>query len=258
MLQFAANLSMMFNEVPFLDRFGAARDAGFNGVEFLFPYDFPARDVGQRVRDNGLTQALFNLPPGDWDAGERGLGALPGREDEFNAGLEKALIYAEATGCKTLHAMAGIVPSGASTEQMFETFVENLTKATDLCADAGVTIVLEALNNQDAPGYFLPHVFDAASVVQAVGRPNIGLQFDFYHVQIMDGNLIRNFDLYLNDISHIQVSSVQGRHEPDNGEINYPFIFKHIEASSYDKWIGCEYMPIGATRDGLAWLDSWR
>ena len=257
MLKFAANLSMMFNEVPFLDRFGAARDAGFNGVEFLFPYDFPARDVGQRVRDNGLTQALFNLPPGDWDAGERGLGALPGREDEFNAGLEKALIYAEATGCKTLHAMAGIVPSGANTEQMFETFVENLTKATDLCAMPGSQLFWKRLIIKMRPATPTP-CFRCSKRGQAVGRPNIGLQFDFYHVQIMDGNLIRNFDLYLNDISHIQVSSVQGRHEPDEGEINYPFIFKHIEASTYDKWIGCEYMPVGATRDGLDWLDAWR
>ena len=258
MLKFASNLTMMFNEVPFLDRFDAARDAGFNGVEFLFPYDFPAHDVGQRVRDNGLTQALFNLPPGDWKAGERGLGALPGREDEFKASVEKALTYAEVTGCKTLHAMAGIVVPNANTEQMFETFVENLIAAADLCADAGITIVLEALNSQDAPGYFLPHISDAARVAQAVGRPNIGLQFDFYHVQIMDGDLIRNFDLYLDDIDHIQVSSVQGRHEPNDGEINYPFIFEYINASAYDGWIGCEYMPAGATQDGLAWLDAWR
>jgi len=257
-LKFAANLTMMFNEVPFLERFDAARDAGFNGVEFLFPYDFTTRDVGQRVRDNGLTQALFNLPPGDWEAGERGLGALPGREDEFRANLEMALTYAEVTNCRTLHAMAGIVPSGANTEQMFETFVENLIAAADLCADAGITIVLEALNSRDAPGYFLPHISDAARVAQAVGRSNIRLQFDFYHVQIMDGDLIRNFDLYLDDIGHIQVSSVQGRHEPTDGEINYPFIFECINASAYDGWIGCEYMPTGATRDGLSWLDAWR
>ena len=258
MLKFAANLTMMFNEVSFLERFGAASDAGFQGVEFLFPYDFPAADVGNRVHDHGLTQALFNMPPGDWSIGERGIAALPGREDEFKASVDTALTYAEATGCKTIHAMAGIVPDGVSTDQMFDTFVKNLTIAADAAIGSGITIVLEALNSQDAPGYFLPHVSDAARVAEAVGRPNIGLQFDFYHVQIMDGNLIRHFDHHLDRIGHIQISSVPARHEPDDGEINYPFIFTHIDASTYDGWIGCEYNPAGATTDGLGWLENLR
>ncbi|MEK9724704.1 MAG: TIM barrel protein, partial [Rhodospirillaceae bacterium] len=178
MLNFAANLTMMFNELPFRDRFGAAKTAGFSGVEFLFPYDDPAAEIASRLDDNGLTQALFNLPPGDWAAGDRGMAALPGREDAFRASIDLALAYAEATGCKTLHVMAGIVPDGVSTEHMFETFVENLAVAADAFAAEGIAAVLEPLNSRDVPGYFLPHAADAARVIKAVDRPNVGLQFD--------------------------------------------------------------------------------
>ena len=258
MLNFAANLTMMFNEVPFLDRFKAAREANFEAVEFLFPYDHPPREIGARIRDNGLTQVLFNLPPGNWAYGERGIGALPGREDEFKASLETALAYAEATECKTLHAMAGIAPLGICREQMFDTFVENLNMACELCAQSGITIVLEALNDQDVPKYLTPRVSDVSRIINAVSHKNLGLQFDFYHVQIMDGNLVRNFDTHLHQIRHVQISSVQGRHEPDIGEINYPFIFNHIDSSSYHGWIGCEYMPKGNTIDGLGWLNHFR
>ena len=256
MLKFAANLTMMFNEVPFLERFDAAKKATFQGVEFLFPYAFTANDIGQRIDDNGLTQVLFNLPPGNWASGERGIAALPGREDEFKESLETALSYAEATGCKTLHVMAGIIPPGGSRGKMFDTLVGNLTMACESAGSAGVRIVLEPLNNQDVPGYFLPRLTDAVSVIDTVGCTNLGLQFDFYHVQIMDGNLVYNFDDHLAKILHIQVSSVQGRHEPADGEINYPFIFKHIDASDYNGWLGCEYIPRTNTTDGLDWLNK--
>ena len=258
MLNFAANLTMMFNEVPFLERFDAARKAAFLGVEFLFPYEFSANDIGQRIEDNGLTQVLFNLPPGNWESGERGIAALPGREDEFKESLETALTYAEATRCKTLHVMAGIIPPGGNLEEMFDTLVANLILACELARSAGVNIVLEPLNSQDVPEYFLPRVTDAVSVIDTVGCTNLGLQFDFYHVQIMNGNLVYHFDDHLKHILHIQISSVQGRHEPADGEINYPFIFKHIDASRYNGWIGCEYIPKTNTTDGLVWLNKLR
>ena len=258
MLNFAANLTTMFTEVPFLERFRAARENDFTAVEFLFPYDHSPLDVGARILDNGLRQVLFNFPPGDWYSGERGIAALPGREDEFKASIETALTYAEATNCKTLHVMAGVVPPDISKEQMFDTFVKNLDMACGVCAQQDITIVIEALNNQDVPAYLLPRVSDAARLINTVDHNNLGIQFDFYHVQIMNGNLVRNFDTYLNQIRHIQISSVQGRHEPDVGEINYPFILNHIEGSSYDGWIGCEYFPDGNTVDGLSWLHNFR
>ena len=247
---------MMFNEVPFLDRFDAARKANFQGVEFLFPYEFSANDIGQRINDHGLTQVLFNLPPGNWASGERGIAAVPGREDEFKESLETALSYAEATGCKTLHVMAGIIPLGGNRGEMFDTLVANLNMACESAGSAGVSIVLEPLNNQDVPGYFLPRLTDAVSVIDTVDSTNLGLQFDFYHVQIMDGNLVCNFDYHLKHILHIQISSVQGRHEPADGEINYPFIFKYIDASLYNGWLGCEYIPRTNTTDGLDWLNK--
>ena len=254
MPKFAANLTMMFNEVPFLERFAAARNAGFAGVEMLFPYEFEASELAARLNDNGLTQALFNLPPGSWEAGERGLAALPGREDEFRAGVDLAVAYADAMECKTLHVMAGVVPAGVPWEQMFETFVDNLAYAADVFAKTGLTAVLEPLNSRDAPGYFLPHAADAARVIKAVDRANVGLQFDFYHVQIMDGDLARNFKAHRDITRHIQVSGVPERHEPDIGEINYPYLFDLIDDSGYDGWVGCEYRPRADTTEGLGWL----
>ena len=256
MLNFAANLTMMFNEVPFLERFKAARQASFLGVECLFPYEFSAYDIGQRLHDNDLTQVLFNLPAGNWESGERGIAALPGRKDDFKHSVELALDYAEATGCKTLHAMAGIIPRGGNREEMFDTLVINLNMACELAKSAGVSIVIEPLNNQDVPGYFISRVSDAANIIESVGCDNLGLQFDFYHIQIMDGNLVRHFNDHLKQVFHIQISSVPGRHEPIDGEINYSFIFKNIKASQYKGWIGCEYIPRTKTTDGLNWLNE--
>lgn len=254
MPKFAANLTLMFTEVPMLERFAAARDAGFNGVEFLFPYEFQPADLATRLTDNGLTQALFNLPPGDWVAGERGIAALPGREDDFRASLDTALPYAEALGCKTLHVMAGIIPDGVAREAMFETFVANLALAADAFAELGITAVLEPLNSRDVPGYFQPRARDAAEVIAAVGRPNVRLQFDFYHVQIMDGDLAKNFDAFADITGHIQIAGVPERHEPDVGEVNYPYLFEKIDAAGYDGWVGCEYNPRTTTTDGLGWF----
>ena len=258
MLNFAANLTTMFNEVPFLERFNAAREANYKAVEFLFPYEHSPSELRDRIQNNGLKQVLFNLPPGDWTAGERGIGALPGREHEFRASLEIAMNYADAIECRTLHAMAGIAPPDTCEERMFDTFVENLKIACEICAQSNITIVLEPLNSQDVPKYFIPRLSDARRVINAVGCENLGLQFDFYHVQIMDGNLIRNFDTHIDQIRHIQISSVQGRQEPDIGEINYPFILNHINESSYDGWIGCEYVPRNDTIKGLGWLENFR
>jgi len=257
MPKFAANLSMMFNEVPFLERFAAAKSAGFAGVEFLFPYEFSPNELAHHLHGNGLQQVLFNLAPGDWEAGERGLAALPGREDEFRASVDQALEYAGVLSCKTLHVMAGVVPSDTPWEKMFDTVVENLGFAADAFAQAGVTAVLEPLNSRDAPGYFLPRAADAARVIKAVDRPNVGLQFDFYHVQIMDGDLARHFEAHAEITRHVQIAGVPERHEPDVGEINFPYLFELMDRLGYDGWVGCEYRPRTTTMEGLGWLSDF-
>lgn len=256
MLKFAANLSMMFTEVTMLERFAAAKASGFTGVEFLFPYEFQPDELAGRLHDNGLIQALFNLPPGDWSAGERGIAALPGRENEFRDSVEVALSYAEALGCKTLHVMAGVTPEGTTHAQMFDTLVENLMLAADSFAQAGITAVLEPLNSQDVPGYFLSRAADAALVIESVKRDNVRLQFDFYHAQIMGGDLARTYESHADLVGHIQIAGVPDRHEPDIGEINYPYIFNLINRLGYKDWIGCEYKPRTTTASGLSWLHS--
>lgn len=251
---FAANLTMLFNEWDFLDRFQAARDAGFNAVEFLFPYDHPPAEVAARLEDNGLSQALFNMPPGDWAAGERGIAALPDRRAEFQDSVGVAIEYARALNCKTVHAMGGLVADGADREKMMETYVDNLRYAADACMAHGIAVAIEPLNSRDVPGYILPRVADAALVIDAVGRPNVGIQFDFYHVQIMDGDLARNFETYLEKIVHVQIAGVPERHEPNVGEINYSYLFQFMDRLGYDGFVGCEYRPRSQTLDGLGWL----
>lgn len=254
MPMFAANLTLMFNEVPFLDRFAAAREAGFEAVEFLFPYAHPAPEVAARLADNGLTQALFNAPPGDWDAGERGIAALPDRVSEFRESIDKALEYARALDCRTLHVMAGLVPDPAIRDEMLACYVDNIRFAADRCEGEGVTVSLEPLNSRDVPGYLMPTSAAITEALERIDRPNAGLQFDFYHVQIMEGDLAKRFEAMLDDIVHVQISGVPERHEPNIGEINYPYLFNLMDRLGYTGYVGCEYNPLGDTRDGLSWL----
>lgn len=254
MPKFAANLSMMFNEVPFLERFDAAAAAGFQAVEFLFPYEFSPTEVAARLHGAGLRQALFNTPPGDWDAGERGLAAVPGREDEFLAGVDRTLEYARALDCPCLHAMAGILPKGVDRDEALQTYVSNLRAACDRLAQEDRTLVIEPINSRDMPGYFLSRSAQALRTIQAVNRPNMGLLLDLYHCQIMEGDLAVHIR-HLKDVTrHIQIAGVPERHEPDIGEINYPYVFEVIDSTGYDGWIGCEYRPRAKTTLGLGWL----
>lgn len=254
MPHFAANLSLMFTEDAFLDRFKAAADAGFDAVEFLFPYAHPVSDVAQRLKDHGLHQALFNAPPGDWDAGERGISALPDRLNEFRESIDKALEYARALDCRTLHVMAGLVPDPARRDDMLACYIENIRYAADRCQAEGVAVSLEPLNSRDVPGYLMPTSAAVLEAIEQIGRPNVGLQFDFYHVQIMEGDLARRFEAALDDVVHVQISGVPERHEPSTGEVNYPYLFNLMDRLGYTGYVGCEYNPRAATLDGLGWL----
>jgi hydroxypyruvate isomerase len=255
MPKFAANLSMMFTEVPFAERFAAAARAGFKGVEFLFPYEMTPAEVAARLRDNGLTNVLFNMPPGDFAAGERGIAALPGREAEFRAGVERALEYALALGTPTLHAMAGIVPAGADRAACLAVYEDNLRYAARACAAAGRALVIEPINTRDIPGYFLNTQAEAHAIRARLGAPNLKVQMDLYHAQIVEGDLETKLRGYIGEIGHIQIASVPKRNEPDgDGELNYPYLFRLIDNLGYQGWIGCEYRPRGRTEDGLGWL----
>jgi hydroxypyruvate isomerase len=255
MPKFAANLTMMFADRPFPDRFAAARAAGFTGVEFLFPYEHPAEDVARWLRENGLRNVLFNLSPGNWSAGERGIAALPGREAEFRRSVSQAVEYADALGTPCLHAMAGVVAGGV-TPRHREVYVENLSFAAAEVARHGRTLVIEAINTRDIPGFFLTRQSEAHRIVQEIGAPNLKVQMDFYHAQIMEGDLTTTFTTSADRIGHLQIASVPDRHEPDEGEVDYRHVFAIVDASGYDGWIGCEYRPRGRTEDGLGWLDT--
>lgn len=251
MPRFAANLSMMFTELPFLERFEAAAKAGFEAVEFLFPYAHPAEEIAARLRANGLTQALFNLPPGNWEAGERGLAALPGREVEFGAALREALVYADATGCKLLHVMPGLRHHGAERA----TYIRNLKKAASVAENHDVTIIIEPINTRDIPGFFLNTTAEARAVIYEVGAPNIGLQFDLYHRQIQEGDVTMAIREFGHLARHYQIASPPDRGEPDDGEMNYPYLFRQIDDTGFSGWVGCEYKPRGGTIGGLKWVE---
>jgi hydroxypyruvate isomerase len=257
MPRFAANLSMMFTEVPFLDRFAAAAAAGFQAVEFLFPYDHPPEVVAARLREAGLTQALFNMPPGNWEAGERGMAAIPGREPEFRANVAKALTYAQALGCKTLHAMSGIT-EGMDRAACEEAFVENFRHAADELAPHGITLLVEPINSRNMPGYFIAHQLEAVALVERVSRPNVQVQLDLYHAQIMDGDLSKLIEKMAGKFAHVQIASVPDRHEPDEGEVNYPHLYGVLDRIGYQGWIGCEYNPRGETTAGLGWFAPYK
>jgi hydroxypyruvate isomerase len=255
MVKLAANLSMMFLDLPFLDRFDAAADAGFRGVEFMFPYDHPAADVAERAERRGLEVVLFNLPAGDWAAGERGIGALPDRVAEFHAGVATALDYARILRCPRLHLMAGKAPRDADARA---TLLDNIGHAADLAAVDGITILLEPINTRvDIPGYYYDTTADALTVIDAAGRSNVALQYDIYHMQIMEGDLARTIDRLLPRIGHMQLADNPGRAEPGSGEIDYVWLLDHIDRLGYTDWIGCEYRPAGDTRQGLGWARDY-
>ena len=253
MPKFAANLSFIFQEVGFLDRFAAAARCGFKAVEYVGAYDHPPETVAAQLETHGLTQALFNMPPGNWAAGERGLAALRGREAEFRAGVDTALIYAKATQCGLLHAMAGLVADGSNRGAAEHTYVANLRYAAERAAAAGVTVIIEPINTRDIPGYFLNTTTQAMAIIEKVGHPNLQLQLDLYHVQIMEGDLAHKIRALSGRYPHIQIAGNPGRHEPDIGEINYPFLFDVLDEIGYAGWIGCEYRPKSGTRAGLGW-----
>ncbi|APY15409.1 TIM barrel protein [Brucella sp. 10RB9214] len=257
MPRFAANLSTMFNEVPFLERFRLAAEAGFGGVEFLFPYDFDADVIARELKQHNLTQVLFNMPPGGWAAGERGMAAIPGREQEFRDNVDIALHYALALDCRTLHAMSGIT-EGLDRKACEETFIENFRYAADKLAPHGITVLVEPLNTRNMPGYFIVHQLEAVDLVKRVNRPNVAVQLDLYHAQIMDGDLTRLIEKMNGAFSHVQIASVPDRHEPDEGELNYPYLFSVLESVGYRGWVGCEYNPRGKTESGLAWFAPYR
>ena len=257
MPNFAANLSMMFQEIGFLDRFDAAARAGFKGVEFLFPYEHPPEVIAERLEKNRLTLALFNTVPGDWAGGERGLAALPGREQEFRDGVDKAILYAKASNCRLLHTMAGLWPEGRDKEAGERIYVDNLCWAADRMAGAGLTAVIEPINTRDIPGYFLNYTGQALRIIERVGRPNLKLQFDLYHVQIMEGDLATKVRALAGHYPHVQIAGNPGRHEPDVGEIHYPYLFDLFDEIGYQGWIGCEYRPKGDTIAGLGWAKKY-
>jgi hydroxypyruvate isomerase len=256
MPRFAANLTMMFTEVPFPQRFDAAAKAGFEAVEFLFPYEHAPQDIAQWLDKNRLVNALFNMPPGDWAAGERGIACLPGREQEFRAGVARALDYAQAMGTKRLHAMAGLLPADADRGLHRATYIANLRYAARELAAHGITLLIEPINPRDMPGYFLNSQADAHAIRAEVGAANLKVQMDFYHAQIVEGDLAATFRKHADGIGHVQIASVPTRNEPDDGEVNYPYLFRMLDELGYDGWVGCEYRPRGRTEDGLGWMKS--
>lgn len=258
MPKFAANLTMMFNEQEFPDRFSAAAKAGFDAVEFLFPYDYPASDVSGWLKDNQLQNVLFNLPPGDWAAGERGIAALPGREAEFRTGVAKAIEYALALGTPQLHMMAGLIPADADLSLHRKTYLGNMKYAAQELAKHQLNLLLEPINTRDMPGYFLNTQAQAHELRIESAEPNVKVQMDFYHVQIMEGDLTQTFKKYFEGIGHTQIASVPTRNEPDDGEINYPYLFQVLDELGYEGWVGCEYRPRGKTEDGLGWLKPYK
>lgn len=253
MPKFAANLSMLFTELDFLERFGAAREAGFDAVEFLFPYAYDAGEIDARLRLHDLTLVLHNMPPGDWAAGERGIACDPLRIDEFKDGVQLALAYATALGVRRLHCMAGITPPHASPEEARLTLIDNLRHAADQCLAHGIEVLIEPINTYDIPGYFLSHSAQAAAIIADCARSTIFLQYDIYHMQRMEGELSNTIKALLPLIRHMQLADTPGRHEPGSGEINYRHLFALLDALGYQGWIGCEYTPRAGTAAGLGW-----
>ncbi len=257
MPKFAANLSMLFTEHDFLDRFAHAADAGFTGVEYLFPYDYPAAQVAERLHAAKLEQVLFNLPAGNWAAGERGIACLPDRVDEFKAGVPRAIEYAKALGCKKLNCLAGKLTPEIDCIDAQATLVANLRYAAEALEREGIAFVVEAINTFDIPNFYLSHSRQAFALFEEVGVKNLSLQYDIYHMQRMEGELAATIRANIARIGHVQLADNPGRHEPGTGEINYPFLFAALDAAGYAGWIGCEYVPANGTVAGLGWAKEF-
>jgi hydroxypyruvate isomerase len=257
MPKFAANLTMLFTEVPFLDRFARARQAGFEFVEYLFPYPYEAAELMRRLDDHGLRQVLFNLPAGDWAAGDRGIGAVPGREAEFRAGVPKAIAYAKALGVPRLNCLAGKRVAGRSDEEHWKTLVQNARFAAQELAPHGLELLVEPINHFDIPGFFLNRTGDALRLLDEVGQPNVRVQYDIYHAQREEGELAATLAKHLARIGHIQIADNPGRHQPGTGEINFPFLFRRLDELNYPGCVGLEYAPAPDTPSSLGWLRDY-
>ena len=257
MPKLAANLSMMFNEVDFLDRFAAAAEAGFTGVEYVSPYEYDKAKIAEKLHSLRLTQVLFNLPAGDWAAGERGIGCHPNRVAEFRAGIDAVVEYAGALGCGQVNCLAGIAPDGAGADALRETFVSNLRFAAQRLGDAGVRLLIEPINQRDIPGFYLRNTAHALDIIAEAAVPNLYVQYDVYHMQVMEGDLVPTMQANLESIRHIQIADTPGRNEPGTGEINYPFVLKAIDDMGYSGWVGCEYKPLTTTVEGLGWAEDY-
>jgi hydroxypyruvate isomerase len=258
MPRFAANLTMMYQEHAFLDRFQAAARDGFSAVEFLFPYEFGANEIAARLRDNGLKQALFNAPPGDFNRGDRGIASIPGREDEFKRSIALALQYADALGCPIVHVMAGLVRPEEDRAASYSAYLKSLAYAAEQAATHDVTVVIEPINPRDMPGYFISRQEEAHQVCSEVRGANLKVLMDLYHCQIVEGDLAMRLREAISGVGHIQIAGVPGRHEPDDGELNYPYLFQLIDSLGYEGWVGCEYRPKAGTSEGLGWLRRWQ
>jgi hydroxypyruvate isomerase len=254
MPRFAANLTMLFNELPFMERFAAAKAAGFSGVEYLFPYDFDKAELREQLARHGLTQVLHNLPAGNWAAGERGIAILPDRVDDFRDGVRRAIEYAKALDCRQLNCLVGVAPDDADPRELNQVLVRNLRFAATALKAQGIKLLIEPINTLDIPGFFLNRTAQALQLVSEVESDNLFVQYDIYHMQIMEGDPARTMQKHLARIAHIQLADNPGRHEPGTGEINYPFLFRHLDAIGYSGWIGCEYKPRAGTAEGLGWM----
>ena len=257
MPKLAANLTMLFGEVPFLERFKSAAEAGFSAVEYLFPYDHDPQMLGRQLRDHGLVQVLHNLPGGNWAAGERGIACLPDRVDEFKAGVDKAIDYATALDCTRVNCLAGIQTPAVPSSAAGETFTRNVEYAASRLKAAGIQLMIEPINTRDVPGFFLNTTRQALDVIAAVGSDNVFVQFDIYHMQIMEGNVASTIEKHLPSIGHMQLADVPGRHEPGTGEIDYGSLLDLVDRIGYGGWIGCEYIPLAGTSNGLHWAKAY-
>lgn len=257
MLRLAANLTMLYNELDFLDRFEAAARSGFRGVEYLFPYSYGIAQLAERLREHGLIQVLHNLPAGNWAAGERGIACHPDRVNEFREGVDRAIEYATALGCRQVNCLAGVAPLGVSADLLRETLVGNLQFAADKLARARIRLLVEPINTRDIPGFYLSRTAQALEIMDAVGSENLLLQYDIYHMQVMEGDLATTIANNLGRIAHLQLADNPGRHEPGTGEINYPFLLQFIDKIGYSGWIGCEYKPATTTAAGLGWTKPY-
>lgn len=258
MPKFAANLSFLYQNLPFLDRFAQAAEDGFGAVEYVSPYEYDKHEVSNTLKLAGIEQALFNLPAGNWGGGERGIGCLPDRVEEFRRGVDTAIAYAKSLNCKTLNCLAGLAPSNADPAELDRVLIDNLGYAAPRLADAGIALVIEPINRRDMPTFHLATTNHAERILDQVGSDNLKIQYDFYHMQIMQGDLVPTFERLRDRIGHVQIADNPGRNEPGTGEINYPYIFAALDRLGYAGWVGCEYKPSAGTSEGLGWMNPYR